>query len=211
VNARGSWASKPATASTPTLTSTTRTRLRGQVRSSMPPQRCYEQCRAPRDAGSHRAGGRPAGRKLSVTHSPTRGCTRRRGRTGGANPRSMQVKQRSDPPTRDARQPRSGSSTRAGRWTATPATSSTPGARARWMRERRKATTLDGVDATTATKTVLRRRNPRGPVCSAGRSARQPSPNASASPRPSSSTTGRRIPRVAQRLPPGVPAGRGHQ
>jgi hypothetical protein len=37
------------------------------------------------------------------------------------------------------------SSTRAGRWTATPATSSTLGGRARRMRERRQATTLDGV------------------------------------------------------------------
>jgi hypothetical protein len=55
----------------------------------------------------------------------------------GANPRSMQVKLRGDPPTRDARQPRSGSLTRAGRWTVTPATSSTPGARARQMREQR--------------------------------------------------------------------------
>jgi hypothetical protein len=35
---------------------------------------------------------------------------------------------------------------------------------------------------------------PRGPVCSAGRSARRPSPSASASLRPTSSTTGRRIP-----------------
>jgi hypothetical protein len=35
---------------------------------------------------------------------------------------------------------------------------------------------------------------PPGPACSAGRSAQRPSPSASASPRPSSSTTGRRIP-----------------
>jgi hypothetical protein len=52
----------------------------------------------------------------------------------GANPRSMQEKRRGDPPTRDARRPRSGSSTRAGRWTVTPATSSTPAAQARRMR-----------------------------------------------------------------------------
>jgi hypothetical protein len=55
----------------------------------------------------------------------------------GANPRSTQVKPRGVPPTRDARRPRSGSLTRAGRWTATPATSSTPGVRARQMREQR--------------------------------------------------------------------------
>jgi hypothetical protein len=41
------------------------------------------------------------------------------------------------PATRDVRRPRSGSLTRAGRWTVTPATSSTPGARARQMREQR--------------------------------------------------------------------------
>jgi hypothetical protein len=62
------------------------------------------------------------------------------------------------------------------------------------MRERRWATTLGGVDATTAMMTALQRRNPRGPACSAGRSARRPSPSASASPRPSSSITGKRIP-----------------
>jgi hypothetical protein len=60
-----------------------------------------------------------------------------RGGGGGGNPRSMQVKLQGDPPNRDARRPRSGSLTRAGRWTVTPATSSTPGARARQMREQR--------------------------------------------------------------------------
>jgi hypothetical protein len=55
----------------------------------------------------------------------------------GGEPRSMQVKLRGDPLTLDARRPRSGSSTRAGRWTGTPATSSTPGARVRRMHEQR--------------------------------------------------------------------------
>jgi hypothetical protein len=55
----------------------------------------------------------------------------------GANPRSMRVKRRGDPPTWDARRPRSGSSTHAGRWTTTPATSSTLGVRARRARGRR--------------------------------------------------------------------------
>jgi hypothetical protein len=59
-----------------------------------------------------------------------------------------------DPPTLDARRPRNGFSTRAGRWTAMPATSSTLGVQARRMRERRQATTLDGVGATTAMRTV---------------------------------------------------------
>jgi hypothetical protein len=90
---------------------------------------------------------------------------------------------------------KNGSSTHAGKHgTATPATSSTLGGRAKRMRERRQATTLGGVDATTAMKTARQHRNPRGPVCSAGRSVRRPSPSASASLRPSSSTTGRRIP-----------------
>jgi hypothetical protein len=44
-----------------------------------------------------------------------------------------------------------------------------------------RATTPDGVDATTAMRTARQRRNPRGPACSAGRSARRPSPSASAS------------------------------
>jgi hypothetical protein len=57
------------------------------------------------------------------------------GAAQGANPRSMPVKLRGDLPTRDVRRPRSGSLTRAGRWTVTPATSSTLGARARQMRE----------------------------------------------------------------------------
>jgi hypothetical protein len=50
------------------------------------------------------------------------------------------------------------------------------------------------VDATTTGRTAHRRRSPREPACSAGRSARRTSPSASASPRRSSSTTGRRIP-----------------
>jgi hypothetical protein len=120
-----------------------------------------------------------------------------RGVTGphkGANPRSTQEKLRSVPPTQGARRPRNGSSTHAERWTVTPETSSTPGARARRTREQRWATTLDGADVTTAARTAPRRRSPQGPVCSAGRSARRPSPSASANPRPSSNTTGRRIP-----------------
>jgi hypothetical protein len=108
----------------------------------------------------------------------------------GANPRSTQAKPQGAPPTRGARRPKSGSSTRAERWTVTPATSSTPGARARRTREQQWATTLDGADATTAARTAPRRRSPQGPVCSAGRSARRRSPNASANPRPSSSTVG---------------------
>jgi hypothetical protein len=46
----------------------------------------------------------------------------------GASPRCTQGDRRGSPPTRDARRPRNDSLTRAGRWMATPATSSTPGA-----------------------------------------------------------------------------------
>jgi hypothetical protein len=60
---------------------------------------------------------------------------------------------RSAPPTRGARRPKSGSSTREGKpETATPATSSTPDERATQRHGRRQATTLGGVDATTAGK-----------------------------------------------------------
>jgi hypothetical protein len=111
------------------------------------------------------------------------------------SPRSRRVVQPNPLPTRGARRPRSGSSTRAGRrGTAMPAMSSTLGGRAKRRRGRQQATTLDGVDATTAMRIACQRRNPREPVCSAGRSARRPFPSVSASPQPSSSTTGRWTP-----------------
>jgi hypothetical protein len=112
----------------------------------------------------------------------------------GANPQSTQEKPQSVPPTQGARRPRNGSSTHAERWMVTPVTSSTLAARAGRTPERRWATTLDEADATTAARTAPRHRSPQGPVCSAGRSTRQPSPSASANPRPLSSTTGRRTP-----------------
>jgi hypothetical protein len=78
--------------------------------------------------------------------------------------------------------------------TVTLATSSTPGGRATRRRGQRWATTSDGVGAMTAERTARRRRNPREPVCSAGRSARRASLNASANPRRSTSTRGRQTP-----------------
>jgi hypothetical protein len=149
---------------------------------------CTVRCRR---SSSKRPSSRPRARRLASTSKETRG---EMGARRGANPRSTQAERRGEPPTQDAHRLRYGSSTRAGHGTATPATSSTLGRRAKRMRERRQATTLDGVDATIATKTTHRRRNPRGPVCLAGRSARRPSPSASANPRPSSNTTGRQIP-----------------
>jgi hypothetical protein len=91
----------------------------------------------------------------SASRIRQQGDARGDGAAQGANPQSMQAKRRGDPPTRDARRPRNGSSTRARRWTATPVMSSMLGVRARRMRERRQATTLDRVDATTAMRTVL--------------------------------------------------------
>jgi hypothetical protein len=111
------------------------------------------------------------------------------------SPRYTRAERRSAPPTRGARRPKSGSSTPAGKpEMATPATSSTPDGRATQRHGRRQATTLGGVDATTVGKIAHRRRSPREPVCSAGRSARPPFPSASASPRRSSSTTERQTP-----------------
>jgi hypothetical protein len=76
---------------------------------------------------------------------------------------------------------------------ATPAMSSTPGERATRKRGRRRATTLDGVDATTARRTAHRPDPPGTRVFS--REIRTTTfPSASASPRRSSSTTGRRTP-----------------
>jgi hypothetical protein len=78
--------------------------------------------------------------------------------------------------------------------TATLATSSTPGGRETQRHRRRQATIHSGVGATTAVRTAHRHQSPRGPACSAERSARRASRSASASPRPSTSTRGRQTP-----------------
>jgi hypothetical protein len=72
--------------------------------------------------------------------------------------------------------------------------SSTPGGWATRRRGQRRATTPDGVGTTTTERTARRCRSPREPACSAGRSAQRAFLNASASPRRSTSTTGRRTP-----------------
>jgi hypothetical protein len=88
-----SWEGRPASASTPTSTSTTH--LRERARSSWPPRRCYGPCRpliargaelASRSAGAHRASGRSADRELGVQH-PLAG--ERAGRRGRAGPRTV--------------------------------------------------------------------------------------------------------------------------
>jgi hypothetical protein len=119
--------------------------------------------------------------------------------------------QQNAPPTQGARQSGSRSLTCAGKpKMATLATSSTPGGRATRRHGRRRATTPDGAGAMTVERTARRHRSPREPVCSARKYAQRVSLSASASPRRSTNTTGRRTPRMAQRLPPGVPGGRSH-
>jgi hypothetical protein len=83
------------------------------------------------------------------------------------------VARRGSPPAKAGRRSRSGSLTRAG-WpkTVTLATSSMPSGRETQRHGRRQATIHGGVGATTAVKTARRRRSPRGPACSVGRSAR---------------------------------------
>jgi hypothetical protein len=102
---------------------------------------------------------------------------------------------RGSPPTKGARRSRSGFLTRAGKpRTAMLATSSMPDGRATRRCGQRQATTHGEAGAMIAEKIVRRRRNPREPACSAGRSARQAFLNASASPLRSTSTQGRWTP-----------------
>jgi hypothetical protein len=95
-------------------------------------------------------------------------------------------------PTRAERRSGSRSLTHAGRSRmATPATSSTLAEREMQRHEWWWATTLSGAATMTVARIAHRRRNPRGPVCSAGRSGRRASPSASASPPRSTNTQGR--------------------
>jgi hypothetical protein len=83
------------------------------------------------------------------------GSTQDDGGAQGPEPSVHARAQLSVPPTRGARRPRNGSLTRAGKpKMATPATSSTSGERATRRRGWWRATTLDGVDATTAGRTA---------------------------------------------------------
>jgi hypothetical protein len=204
VNASASWASKPASASTSTSTSTTRTRPREQVRSSLPLQHCCGPCPLPQRP---RRGTCTAKRRRSLSK---RTCNRPRARrpaSASMGARGMmgvhkvlkhqytRAARRNGPPTQGAHRSGSRSLTRAGKpKTVTLATSSTPGERATQRHRRRRATTPGGVGAMTAERIARRRRSSRKPVCSAGRSARRASLNASASPRRSTSTWGRRTP-----------------
>jgi hypothetical protein len=203
-NARVSWASKPVSASTPTSTSTTRTRPRERARSSLPLRHCCGPCPPPqrprretysarrRRSWSRRPFSRPKARRPASASRGARGTT---GARKAPNHRYTREAWRNAPPTTGARQSGSGSLTHTGRpKTVTLATSSTPGGRATRRRGRRQATTPGGVGAMTAGRTAHRRRSPREPACSAGRSALRASPSASASPRRSTDTTGRLTP-----------------
>jgi hypothetical protein len=73
----------------------------------------------------------------SASRIRQQGDARGDGAAQGGEPSVHAGEAAGDPPTRDARRPKSGSSTHAGRWMATPAMSLTPAARARQMRGRR--------------------------------------------------------------------------
>jgi hypothetical protein len=143
-------------------------------------------------SSSKRPFSRPKARRPASVSRGARGTT---GARKAPSHRCMREPQQNAPPTQGAHRSRSGSLTCAGKpKTVTPATSSTPDERAMRRRGRRWATTLDGVGAAIAGRTAHRRRSPRQPACSAGRSARRASPSASANPRQSTITKGRRTP-----------------
>jgi hypothetical protein len=138
---------------------------------------------------SRRPCNRPRARHLA---SASREARRTTGARRAPRRQFTRAARRDNLPTKAEHWPRSGSLPCAGRpRTATPVTSSTPGGRATRRHGRWWATTHNGAGATIVTKTAHRRRSPREPTCSAGRSARRASLSASASPRRSISTRGR--------------------
>jgi hypothetical protein len=125
----------------------------------------------------------------------------------GSSPQCTQVERRSDPPTRDAHQLKNGSSTHAGKHrTVTPATSSMLGERAKRMRERRQATTLGGGGRYDSDEDRSPTPEPPGTRVFSReiRTAAFPHDHRQVQ-------RGDGPPRMAQRLPPSLPAGRGHQ
>jgi hypothetical protein len=89
------------------------------------------------------AANRPKARRPASTNRGARGTM---GAHKAPSPRYAWEARSNAPPTRGARRPRTGSSTRAGkRETATPATSSTLDGRAKQRRGQQQATTLGGV------------------------------------------------------------------
>jgi hypothetical protein len=158
-----------------------------------PQRQRRETCTARRRrSSSKRPFSRPKARRPASVSRGARGMT---GARKALKHRYTRVARRNAPPTQGARRSGNGSLTRAGRpKTVTLATSSMPGGRATQRRGRRQSTTPGGVGAMTAGRTARQRRSPREPVCSAWRSARRASLSASASPRRSTNTTGRRTP-----------------
>jgi hypothetical protein len=163
-NACASWASKPASASTPTSTSTIQACPRERARSSSLPRHCCGPCPLPqrlrhgictarrRRSSSKRPCSRPRARRPASTSRGARGAT---GVCKALKCQFTRVVRRGSPPTKVGRRSGSGSLTRAGMpKTATLATSSTPGRRATQRRGRRQATTRGEVDAMTAEKTA---------------------------------------------------------
>jgi hypothetical protein len=147
-----SWAGKPASASTPTSTSTTHPRER--ARSSLPLRRYYGPCQPPhrprrgtctarrKRSSSKRPFNRPRARRPASASRGARGTT---GARKAPSHRYTREAQRNVPPTQGARRSRSRSSTCAGKpKTATLATSSTPGGRATQRHGQWRATTLEG-------------------------------------------------------------------
>jgi hypothetical protein len=137
-NARASWAGRPATASTPTSTSTTRTCPREQARSSSQLRRCYGPCQllqhprrktcTARHLSSRRLCNRPKARRPTFASRAAHGTTTAR---KAWRRQFTRAAQRDSRPTRAERRSGSESSTRADRpRTVTPATSSTPAKRA---------------------------------------------------------------------------------
>jgi hypothetical protein len=129
-------AGKPAIASTPTSTSTIRTRPCERAKSSLPPQHCCGPCLPPRRprrgtctgrrrrSSSKRPSNRP---KAQRPASANRGARGMMGVRKAPSPRYTRAARLNAPLTRVARRPRNGSSTRADKpEMATPATSSTP-------------------------------------------------------------------------------------
>jgi hypothetical protein len=103
-------------------------------------------------SSSKRSFSRPKARRPASASSGARGMN---GVCKAPSHRYIREPRRNAPPTQGARRSRSGSLTRAGKpKTVTPATSSTPGGQATRRRGRRRATTLDGVCATIARRTV---------------------------------------------------------
>jgi hypothetical protein len=203
-----------------TSTSTTQTRPRERVKSSLPPRHCCGPCPLPqrlrretctarrRRSSSKRPCNRPRAR---CTASASRGARVTTGARKAPKHRYTRAVQRSGPPTQGARRSGSGSYTRAGKpKTVTLAASSTPGGRATRRHGQRQATTPDGVGATTAERIARRPGAPGNPCVQPG------DPHDELPSTLSPAHVDRQIhggdgpPRVDQRLPPGMSAGRSH-